>query len=505
MAPVEASQPSSFLANAQALVPKLVHTDETPLEVVSFEPDDTVFLRHRRIVQDSITILESTWFSTGADFIVDFGGHRTGHLSFHLGARGINIDSPVRLRLTFGEVPGDVAEEFYPSKSWISTSWFPIEVITVDDLPQQVRISRRHAFRYVRFQVLEVSKKYKVRFHDIKSHAVTSAVKIVKPIDLEGFQAIDEVGLRTLRDCMQTVFEDGPRRDRRVWLGDLRLQALVNYVTYQSNDLVKRCLYLFAGLQVDNKVMACLYERPKPTASGDYTLDYELLFVVALLEYVQATHDTVTGLQLFPLCQQILVRNLHDFICDGVFTPQTDVWYFIDWQDRLDRLASMQGVFIFALKAAQQLGKLINVTVDYSTEIEKLSEGALSFFDKGKGVFVSNGQVSWASQAWMGVAQVLSPKQHVQAILTAIRDPDAIKANTPYSYHYVLEGLHRNGAKEECLALAKQYYGGMVERGADTFWEAYSESDSEFSPYDDVHNNSFCHAWSCTVSWFLRV
>jgi alpha-L-rhamnosidase len=28
---------------------------------------------------------------------------------------------------------------------------------------------------------------------------------------------IDTVSLRTLRNCMQTVYEDGPRRDRRLW------------------------------------------------------------------------------------------------------------------------------------------------------------------------------------------------------------------------------------------------------------------------------------------------
>ena len=30
--------------------------------------------------------------------------------------------------------------------------------------------------------------------------------------------------------------------------GDLRLQALANYETYQMNDMVKGCLYLFGSL-----------------------------------------------------------------------------------------------------------------------------------------------------------------------------------------------------------------------------------------------------------------
>ncbi len=33
-----------------------------------------------------------------------------------------------------------------------------------------------------------------------------------------------------------------------MWVGDLRLQALVNYESFRSFKMVKRCLYLFARL-----------------------------------------------------------------------------------------------------------------------------------------------------------------------------------------------------------------------------------------------------------------
>lgn len=59
---------------------------------------------------------------------------------------------------------------------------------------------------------------------------------------------IDNVAVLTLQNCMQEVFEDGPKRDRRLWLGDLRLQALVNDVTFARHDLVRRCLYLLPGI-----------------------------------------------------------------------------------------------------------------------------------------------------------------------------------------------------------------------------------------------------------------
>jgi alpha-L-rhamnosidase len=43
-----------------------------------------------------------------------------------------------------------------------------------------------------------------------------------------------------------------------------------------------------------------------------------------------------------------------------------------------------------------------------------------------------------------------------------------------------------------------------VEAGADTFWEVYDPAQPLSSPYGDIHINSFCHAWSCTPSYFLR-
>jgi alpha-L-rhamnosidase len=504
MAPAEINH-VSFLTAAEALIPDLAHTEEKPINVVTFVPDARTFLRHKQVVQYKASILEDTWFTSGADFIIDFEGHRTGYLSFYLDAQGENIDCPARLRLTFGEVPGDVVEDFYPSKSWISTSWFPHEEVKIDEMPGQVNIQRRHAFRYVRFQILEISSKFRICFRKIKCNAVTSAHKEVTPVERPDFKLIDVVGIRTLRDCMQTVFEDGPRRDRRLWLGDLRLQALVNYVTFQNNDLVRRCLYLFAGLRVDQKVMASLYELPKPHVSGDYILDYELLFIVTLLEYVEATNDVSTGQELFGICQNILERNYQEYIKNGIFQVRPDIWYFIDWHEELDRIASMQAVFVIAFKAAQQLARMLGINADYADDITQLSQGAITFYDQEKGLFLSNGQVSWASQAWMGLAGVLPQDDHVKAIHIAMQDPNAIKANTPYSYHYVLEALFKNGAKGSCLELAQQYFGGMVDRGADTYWEAYKEDDSTFSPYDDHHNNSFCHAWSCTVSWFLRL
>lgn len=89
---------------------------------------------------------------------------------------------------------------------------------------------RRHAFRYIKIQIISTSKRYRVKFSNLSVNAVTSAPWTDPPaltfersgMRLDEFEKgelrkIDEVALRTLRNCMQTVYEDGPRRDMRLW------------------------------------------------------------------------------------------------------------------------------------------------------------------------------------------------------------------------------------------------------------------------------------------------
>ena len=129
-----------------------------------------------------------------------------------------------------------------------------------------------------------------------------------------------------------------------------------------------------------------------------------------------------------------------------------------------------------------------------------------SFYDSGRKVFTSGAkkQVSWASQAWM-IHAGIATKEEGAAALKAVRQmPDAVRPRTPYLYHYVVDAMIECGMKEEALELIRSYWGGMVNEGADTFWEVYDPAEPELSPYKSLLVNSYCHAWSCTPSYFLR-
>lgn len=505
----------AFARKAEACSSKLHEWIDLPLSVITFEPDPEAFFGCRTIQQYEISQLPSVSYGRGDQLILDFGAHRVGYFSFHLGVDGVNIDAPARLRLTFGEVPYDVTEDLHPCNSWISTSWLPDETINVDWLPADVSMPRRYSFRYVKIEVIDTSPKYKVRFSDIKARAVSAVsptiASTVEPLQTsdEELISLDRISILTLRDCMQTVFEDGPRRDRRLWLGDLRLQALTNYCTFKNYSLVKHCLYLFATLpREDGSLPACVFEKPKLAPATDYIVDYDALFGPMVLDYALASGDIEAAAELWPTILSSMKIPLSHLNSTGRFiSDASTAWKFLDWSDGLDTDAGMHGLVLYSCKQINKLANILSKPEPYVDIVEQMSASAAAFYDSERGVFVSgpDRQISWISQAWMALSGVMDVATCLRAVEIAMADPEAVRPLTPYAYHHVCEALARCGGQKQCLDLMRRYWGGMARAGAETFWECFDEEDSRKSPYGDCHNNSYCHAWSCTPSYLIRV
>jgi alpha-L-rhamnosidase len=513
LAPAVAGTPvAAWAAKAEALKPVLARTVQAPRRLVRAVADPALALRFSMEEEAPAAALRERVWHKGDSFILDFEGHRTGYLSFRLGTRGREPDAPVRLRLVFGEVPIDVAKPLYPYQGTLSSAWLPDEIINVDYLPRTVRMARRYAFRYVKVEVLDTSSGFGIVFEDVQAEAVSSSGPMPAPSPYASLLGrIDDVAVATLRDCMQTAFEDGPRRDQRLWIGDLRLQALANYATFRRNDLVKRCLYLFAAFpNRDGLVPACVYEQPQARYGGIHIEDYAVLFNVALADYVAATGDLAAGCELWPVALRQLELVGARVNAAGLYVDPGDAWIFIDWNPELQHDAAMQGVLIYGYRRTLALAKVLGREADtraYTERIARLSEAARkAYWDASRGTVHSGlaRQVSWASAAWLTLAQVLSKEEGARALRTAMVMADALKPVTPYLYHYVVEALLDAGLGREARRLLESYWGAMVEAGADTFWEIFDPEKPLSSPYGDIHINSYCHAWSCTPSWLLR-
>ena len=146
---------------------------------------------------------------------------------------------------------------------------------------------------------------------------------------------------------MHLVFEDGPKRDRRLWIGDLRLQALANYYSIKNYDLVfKGCLYLFAGLPEDNgQIGACLFLEPKLLVDDTVLFDYSLFFVSILHDYYLETKDESTLNDLWPTALKQIELALSRVDETGIVKDTEDWWSFTDWGSRLKQTNSCPSSF----------------------------------------------------------------------------------------------------------------------------------------------------------------
>ncbi|WP_141503990.1 family 78 glycoside hydrolase catalytic domain [Paenibacillus luteus] len=505
----------AFVDLAETLVPQLYKEKVYPTALIDVVSDPEAFQGWRTERVGAIVELADRVLGKGDSVILDFGDHQVGYLTLSINNVNSNADAPLRLKLIFGEMPCEIGEDFDDYDGWLSRSWLQDETIVIDVLPGTVTLPRRYTFRYLKMIVLATSKRYSVSFPEIYCTTVTSGdVAQVKPLPghlSEELKEMDRIGIKTLQDCMHTVFEDGPKRDRRLWIGDLRLQALVNYETFNSNDLVKRCLYLFGGMLLEEgQVGACLYEKPAPFVDDIYLYDYSLFFVATVYDYYIATQDRVVLEELWPIALNQLHIGLKRLDERGIVTDD-DTWYcFLDWHDDLNKQAGAQAVLIYCLKRGlalaeelgdEEAGSMISEAIHHATDA-----AMTHLWDHKQGYFTSgaNAQVSWASQIWMVLAEVLDEDQNGALLDRLFEQPPAIAMSTPYLYHHLIEALLLCGKKEKALAEMRAYWGEMINDGADTFWELYNPSDKKLSPYGSNLVNSYCHAWSCTPTYFIR-
>jgi hypothetical protein len=136
-----------------------------------------------------------------------------------------------------------------------------------------------------------------------------------------------------------------------------------------------------------------------------------------------------------------------------------------------------------------------------------MKKGVLEhYYDQKAGLFISgnSNQVSTASQTWMILSGTVSPGKGKLLFGKMIGLKELIKPVSPYLYHYVVEAMIACNMYQEARELLQQYWGGMIEKGADTFWEVYDPDNDYLSPYGSIQMNSYCHAWSCTPVYFIR-
>lgn len=455
---------------------------------------------------DAISISRSPLpvsFLPGDSIILDFGEHCVGYLNFSVNHIGRICDAPAGFRFTFGENLIELVKSPDDFCGTLSRGWLQIEEKYIPFMPYCVALERRYAFRYLRIERIDPKAGITIGLNDIFADCVSAVdvadVKIPAISDPE-LEKIYRISLKTLADCEQDVFEDGPKRDRRLWIGDLRLEAITDYVSFKNTDLVKRCIYLFAAYRwQDGFVAPYVFPDSPPFVddNGWRLADYALFLTSCLLDFAEATGDLSLPNELYDIAKE----QIYTVTNEDIQKSET----IIDWCDILNKDISNLGVYIYVLKQFVRLSEIVGKSCDDIKEFVLKAETKLSgYFSEKQSLFVSgDGQISYHSQVW-GVLSGIFSEDKNRMILKKISTVDsAVKIRSPYMMHSYIEALFENGLKNEAMEQIKKYWGEMVRLGFDCCPEVWNPENHFESPYNAPEINSACHAWSCTPAYWI--
>lgn len=316
--------------------------------------------------------------------------------------------------------------------------------------------------------------------------------------DNERLNKIWQVGAYTVHLNMQNYLWDGIKRDRLVWLGDLHPEVMAVTNVFGEHHVVNKTLDFAKE------------DTPLPgwiNGMSSYSLWWviiqrDLYLYRGNKEYLETQRPYLIG-----LLNQILSK-----IASGKET--LDGVRFLDWptSENPDIIHSgLQSLMMITMKAGIDLCEWLDEPLS-----KKQCQEA---FDALK-----NNQPSHCNNKQAIALSVLADDTIDRQEGLLLANNGAQGFSTFYGY-YMLEALAKCNMYEEAMQIISDYWGGMLDLGATTFWEDLTYEDlskatriDELVPEGkyDIHANggaycykgyrhSFCHGWaSGPTSWLTQ-
>ena len=439
--------------------------------------------------------------------ILDFGRELQGSLQIGSGSK---TDRTNRVRVRFGEsVSETMAELMKEGNGATATNDHAIR----DDFVLLPWLGRREigetGFRFVR---VDNAGDTPVQIEYAR------AVSTMRPMERLGafkcsddrLNAVWETAARTVHLCCQDYIWDGIKRDRLVWMGDTHPETKAILAVFGDQDIIPATLDYAAAT------------TPPETAWMNNMSTYTLWWIRNLAEWHRFTGDMKYLEKHADYLEKTVLHVLGSIGDDGMWKADT----FLDWPTEGDKAAAAagtQGLLKLALDdAAFLLGRL-------------LTPSSFSATSSDRSVKV----MARLEEARVRVAATRPDPHGVKTAaamlaLSGLRDPKEMFASslgrnghsgvsTFYGY-YMLEAMGAAGETRRALDTIRDYWGGMLDMGATSFWEDFNLAwtnntfridEMPVAGKKDIHGDfgaycyvgfrhSLCHGWSAgPAAWCI--
>ena len=442
------------------------------------------------LTRNTLCSLTSTETDT-ASILLDYGRELHGGLQLVLGSSTRSRASFVRIR--FGESVEECNSEVVGNsgKRGYATNAHAMRDVVME-VPREGTIEIGNTgFRFVRIDLLQPSTTIRIK----EARAVLRYRDIPY---LGSFRSSDKrlndiwmTGAYTVHLNMQEYLWDGIKRDRIVWLGDMHPEVATISTVFGNNEIVPQTLDL-----------AC-EQFPLPQWMNGMSA-YSLWYLIIHHDWYRYSGDIEFLKKHKPYIVGLI--DLIDSKVDenGIETLSKN--RFLDWPSSPNTEGVESGyraLIVWAMQDAEVLCKALD---------EPASAAKAQACAKKMNRWVKDPNKLKQAASLMAIAGILDPRKACDEVVSVGGAKDF---STFYGY-YMLQAQALAGQYQQAIDIIRQYWGGMLDMGATTFWEDFNldwmenagRIDELLPPgKKDIHGDfgaycypgfrhSLCHGWA---------
>lgn len=322
------------------------------------------------------------------------------------------------------------------------------------------------------------------------------------------FNAIWEMGWRTLQVCSEDVYVDTPFRERGVYAGDALPEYALTLATTTDSRLMQHTLQTLRGL-----FRHLLVQNAEPRKDGFFgnLEDYPHLMLQGLDWYTQRTQDSTLMKEMYPEWSYFLKSRLEKIKPNGLYTNIDRA--FIEWTTLEKTDAELTAIHIFMAESCRIIAKWAGTYGNqeeekYFKEKQELLTQSIqkNFWDSTLKTYhdgYKNGKKLGTAFPISGALALLynvCKEEEKEGILSYIEQEledigsESRKQKTStYGSFYILQTLYNHGMAETAEKFMYKHWSPMVLEMDDTAWENF----------DNVGIGTLSHAWSAHPTYFF--
>lgn len=356
------------------------------------------------------------------------------------------------------------------------------------------------AFRYLNIQseveIGEISALFEYLPIECKSSFISDDIRLNK---------IYNTAIETLHLNTREFFLDGIKRDRWVWGGDAYQSYLMNFYSFYDVECVKRTMYALAG------------KEPYKTHIN-HIMDYTFYWIIAAVDVYKFTQSAEIIELFYQRLKGLLEFCINRTNKNGLMEGYPKDWVFVDWAD-IDNTGEVcveQMLYLVSLKYGAEFAEKAG-DFESAKRWKKLADAVYpqieKFWDNDRNAYVHSfkdgvrqEKITRYAAIFAILYDLCSEERKEILVEKTLLNESVQKLKTPYMRFYELAALCKAGKHEIVLNEIRNYWGGMIDEGATSFWELYNPEEKgaeKYAMYGRKYGKSLCHAWGASPVYLI--